>query len=239
MDLPTIDVSTCINIVTKILSNLSQYTTKRPSKRAKHYCHIDIELIPQEKYCWVQITNNGEAKFSLKELLTLEFSDPTLNGKLLGEVIMKESKAQKIYKTHFDGNLIELRADGGIPGVDKFSHLKDYLSIKIEHPIQVREVQLLVDKVVEYLNNFQTLYPQTKYTLRSDRETFYNNFTEFDDDYAKCEILSSALETVVLQSVNEDFRREVCETLDITDVNDTLQAIMCHLLPILHKNYQL
>ncbi|XP_063980113.1 uncharacterized protein LOC135164049 isoform X2 [Diachasmimorpha longicaudata] len=192
-----------------------------------------------EKYCWVEIINDGETKFPLKDLLNLDFDDPTLNGTLSGEVILKTSLDQKIFKTHFDGDFTELTTDQGIPGIDKFSHLKSCLSIKIKHPFNVKETLSLVDKTVEYLNEFQTLYPHTKYTLRSQTETFYNNFTELDDDYAKCGFLSSAIETIVLQSVNENFRNEVREMLDITDVKDTKEAIMCHLLPLLHENYQL
>ncbi|XP_011297872.1 uncharacterized protein [Fopius arisanus] len=243
MDLPLIDVSICINIVTKIVSNLSQSITKKQSKRSKQYCHIDIELIPRGKYCWVQITNEGETKFSLEEVLTLDFNDSTLNGTILGEIILKKSRGTQeipsVYKTYFDGNFIELRSNSENPGADKFSHLRDYLSVKIEHPFAGEGLGPLVEHLMEYLINLQSLHPHTKYTLRTDRTTFYNNFTDLDDDFTKCKILSSALEAIVSQSVNECFRKEICETLEIPDVSDTSTTIMCNLLPILHKNYQL
>lgn len=103
----------------------------------------------------------------------------------------------------------------------------------------MKDVPIFVDRAVNYLSNLQSIYPQTKYTFHAGKETFYNNFTELDDDFAKCKILSSAIETVVLQSLNEDFRKEVCETLDITNVKDAFDAVMCNLLPALHKNYDL
>lgn len=82
------------------------------------------------------------------------------------------------------------------------------------------------------------IYSNLKYTLQCDDQLLYNNFVSLDEIFSQCYLMSSAIEKVIISSINDEFRLECSKLLGTMQSGNLNSAMTIKLFELFNNNYE-
>lgn len=93
--------------------------------------------------------------------------------------------------------------------------------------------------MTKHLDCLAKKYSQIKYTFKMGEHEFYNNKISLDDTILNCKLLASAIDNIIMQSVDENFREECFKLLQINNSSEASEVLQSNLIIITNKNYRI
>ncbi|XP_015588842.1 uncharacterized protein LOC107264758 isoform X2 [Cephus cinctus] len=193
----------------------------------------------------VQVTNCGSIIWNVVLLLDTVFNPLVFAGLVPSDIAVAsflircaKEKNGDAYNLQFCQNCWVFERQTHLEELFKnYYFLDDYLSIVIKYKLFTENLKEFKSSLIKELIHLQQNNTSIKLMFYCGNEIFYTNHTELHDDFRNCRLLSSALATVVKQSLNDEFRETCLNLLKVDNSYDAETVIMSKLLTTINENY--
>ncbi|XP_046744095.1 uncharacterized protein LOC124410029 [Diprion similis] len=235
------------NAVKMILKHFLGMQITRNSKSSLHRgcLVIDIELRANKKRdlyavqmthcgCW---TNKGVQNL-FEELCLL-----VKNGLLPDKAVLAHAFTRNSGNTEETSYIIE---GGPIFGQKKtlldnpiihFPSFRNYVLIKLQYRISSDYLLEFKEILICEFNTLRESNPDVKITFYYDKDVFYTNHVQSDDDFQDCQSLSISLISIVKQSMNNKFKERCLNTVGVDNAHEAQKILGRTLFSMTHENY--
>ncbi|KAF7987845.1 hypothetical protein HCN44_003708 [Aphidius gifuensis] len=232
-------------VLSRILLKFSQKYDKK-IKMSKRFHHIEIGMIRDGDICEIQLSNYGKIinkNDEIYDICKFGYSDMVINDEsvLIIAIIRNfNSNEEEIFDVSSWRGTIRVRKIANSTKEELiFPSLSDYLILRIQQKISVIDGEKFVDKMTKHLDCLAKKYSQIKYTFKMGEYEFYNNKISLDDTIINCKLLTSAIDNILMQSVDENFREECFKLLKINNSSEASAILQSNLITIINKKYRI
>ncbi|XP_046592504.1 uncharacterized protein LOC124293857 [Neodiprion lecontei] len=120
-----------------------------------------------------------------------------------------------------------------------FPSFRNYVLIKLQYRISSDHLLEFKEILVCEFKTLRESNPNVKITFYYEKDVFYTNHVQSDDDFQDSQSLSLSLISIVKQSMNNEFKERCLNTIGADNAHEAQKLLGKTLFSMTHENYMI